>query len=61
MDFETFWALFTSENIEEMMQTYATAGGPLVGIVLPFIEAFLPFLPSMQQPLAYGRAFFILG
>ena len=57
LDFETCWALFTSENIEEMMQTYATAGGPLVGIVLPFIEAFLPFLPLIVIAFANAAAF----
>lgn len=35
---------FTVENIEALAAQYRTLG-PLLGIFLPFLEAFLPFLP----------------
>lgn len=35
---------FTAENIEALEAQYRTLG-PLIGILFPFLEAFLPFLP----------------
>jgi uncharacterized membrane protein YdjX (TVP38/TMEM64 family) len=46
----------TVENIEEI-ETYYRTLGPLVGILLPFIEAFLPFLPLFVIVIANVNAF----
>lgn len=46
----------TVENIEEIEKYYRTLG-PLVGILLPFIEAFLPFLPLFVIVVANVNAF----
>ncbi|KGR80579.1 TVP38/TMEM64 family protein [Ureibacillus manganicus] len=35
---------FTEENIQSLASSYRTLG-PLIGILLPFLEALLPFLP----------------
>ncbi|SOC35038.1 TVP38/TMEM64 family protein [Ureibacillus acetophenoni] len=35
---------FTEENIQSLVSHYRTLG-PLIGILLPFLEALLPFLP----------------
>ena len=57
MDFEAIKAWFTLENIMDLIQEYRSFG-PLPGIVLPMIEAFLPFLPLvifvMANPSAFG-------
>jgi uncharacterized membrane protein YdjX (TVP38/TMEM64 family) len=47
---------FSLENIEELAQNYR-ALGPLIGILLPFIEAFLPFLPFFAFVFANASAY----
>ncbi len=47
---------FTVENIEHVAAQYRTFG-PLIGLLLPFIEAFLPFLPLVVFVVANASAF----
>lgn len=47
---------FTIENIEHVAAEYRTFG-PLIGLLLPFIEAFLPFLPLVVFVVANASAF----
>lgn len=56
MDFETFRAWFTLENIMNLIQDYK-ALGPLPGILLTILEAFLPFLPLFLFVMANASAF----
>jgi uncharacterized membrane protein YdjX (TVP38/TMEM64 family) len=56
MDFEAIKAWFTLENIMELIQEYRSFG-PFPGIVLPMIEAFLPFLPLVLFVMANASAF----
>jgi uncharacterized membrane protein YdjX (TVP38/TMEM64 family) len=56
MDFEAIKAWFTLENIMDLIQEYRSFG-PLPGIVLPMIEAFLPFLPLVIFVMANASAF----
>lgn len=56
MDFEALKAWFTIENIMDLIQEYRSFG-PLPGIVLPLIEAFLPFLPLFLFVMANASAF----
>ncbi len=60
MDLELIKQTFTEENIKDFLEQYR-ALGPLPGILLPFLEAFLPFLPLLifvaGNALAYGFAF----
>ena len=49
----------TIENIEEVERYYRTLG-PLVGLFLPFLEAFLPFLPLVVIVVANANAFGLL-
>lgn len=56
MDFEAFKAWFTLENIMDLIQEYRSFG-PLPGIMLPMIEAFLPFLPLVLFVMANASAF----
>ena len=52
---------FSMENIVELTQSYR-AFGPLIGFLLPFIEAFLPFLPLFVFVFANATAYgFWLG
>jgi uncharacterized membrane protein YdjX (TVP38/TMEM64 family) len=44
------------DTVLEMIETYEKLG-PLLGMVLPFIEAFLPFLPLFVFVMANGAAF----
>ena len=46
----------TIENIEEVEKYYRTLG-PLIGVFLPFLEAFLPFLPLVVIVVANANAF----
>lgn len=59
MDLELLREIFTEENIKDFLEQYR-ALGPLPGILLPFLEAFLPFLPLIifvaGNALAYGLA-----
>lgn len=56
MDLETIKAWFTLENIMNLIQEYRSLG-PIPGILLPFIEAFLPFLPLFLFVMANASAF----
>lgn len=56
MDFEAIKTWFTLENIMDLIQEYRSFG-PLPGVVLPMIEAFLPFLPLFIFVMANASAF----
>lgn len=56
MDYELFKDLFTLENIMELIEKYRSFG-PIPGILLPMIEAFLPFLPLFLFVMANANAF----
>lgn len=47
---------FTLENLMDLIQSYRSFG-PLPGIILPLIEAFLPFLPLFLFVMANASAF----
>lgn len=47
------------ETLEEIMNTYKTFG-PLIGILLPMLEAFLPFLPLVVFIVANVTAYGLL-
>lgn len=56
MDTATVEAWFTLENIMEYIRQYRSFG-PLPGILLPMLEAFLPFLPLFLFVMANANAF----
>ena len=56
MDFEALREWLTLENILDIMQQYQSLG-PIAGIVLPLLEAFLPFLPLFIFVMANATAF----
>ncbi|OIU72564.1 TVP38/TMEM64 family protein [Rossellomorea aquimaris] len=56
MDINAIKEWFTLENIMEMIQQYK-ALGPFAGIMLPMLEAFLPFLPLVVFVMANANAF----
>jgi uncharacterized membrane protein YdjX (TVP38/TMEM64 family) len=56
MDFELLKEWFTLENIMELIQEYRSFG-PLPGLLLPMLEAFLPFLPLFVFVMANANAF----
>lgn len=60
MDLDLIRETFTEENIKNFLEQYR-ALGPLPGILLPFLEALLPFLPLFifvaGNALAYGFLF----
>lgn len=56
MDYEFFKDWFTLEHIMELIEKYRSFG-PLPGILLPLIEAFLPFLPLFLFVMANANAF----
>lgn len=56
MDYELFKDWFTLENIMDLIEKYRSFG-LLPGILLPFIEAFLPFLPVFVFVMANANAF----
>ena len=56
MDFDALKAWFTLENIMSLIREYR-ALGPLPGILLTIIEAFLPFLPLFLFVMANASAF----
>lgn len=56
MDFETIKAWFEIERILEFIDEYRSFG-PLLGILLPLIEAFFPFLPLVLFVMANANAF----
>ncbi len=47
---------FTVENIEHVAAQYRTLG-PIIGVILPFLEAFFPFLPLVVFVVANASAF----
>lgn len=47
---------FTVENIEHITEQYQ-ALGPIIGFLLPFIEAFLPFLPLVVFVVVNASAY----
>jgi len=47
---------FTVENIESLAEQYRTLG-PLIGILLPFLEAFLSFFPLIVIVVANASSF----
>lgn len=47
---------FSVENMEHIAAQYRTLG-PIMGILLPFLEAFLPFLPLVVFVVANASAF----
>jgi len=56
MDLESLKAFFTLENIMELIDKYRSFG-PLPGLFLPMLEAFLPFLPLFVFVMANANAF----
>lgn len=56
MDLTWFQDTVTMENILEVIQKYRSFG-PLPGILLPMLEAFLPFLPLVVFVFANASAF----
>ncbi|KOP81682.1 TVP38/TMEM64 family protein [Cytobacillus solani] len=56
MDYELFKDLFTLENIMDLIEKYRSFG-PLPGLLLPMLEAFLPFLPLFIFVMANANAF----
>lgn len=56
MEFQDIQSWFTEENIRQLIQDYKTLG-PIMGILLPFIEAFLPFLPLVLFVVVNANAF----
>ncbi|ALC91922.1 hypothetical protein AM500_20600 [Bacillus sp. FJAT-18017] len=56
MDAELLKSWFTLENIMELIREYKSFG-PIPGIVLPMLEAFLPFLPLFLFVMANASAF----
>ncbi|MFS0864152.1 TVP38/TMEM64 family protein [Fredinandcohnia sp. 179-A 10B2 NHS] len=56
MDIEMIKELVTLKNIEEVLKEYRSFG-PLPGILLPMLEAFLPFLPLFAFVMANAAAF----
>ncbi|MFP7295736.1 TVP38/TMEM64 family protein [Neobacillus niacini] len=56
MDFEAIKAWFTLENIMDLIKEYRSFG-PLPGVMLPMLEAFLPFLPLVLFVMANASAF----
>ncbi|MBS4177436.1 TVP38/TMEM64 family protein [Lederbergia citrea] len=56
MDLFSFKEWITLEHIMDIIDRYRSFG-PLPGIFLPFLEAFLPFLPLFLLVLANANAF----
>lgn len=56
MDFHWLTDFFTIENLIELIDKYR-ALGPIPSILLPMIEAFLPFLPLFLFVMASANAF----
>lgn len=56
MDLDFFKDWLTIENVMELIEKYRSFG-PLPGILLPFLEAFLPFLPLFLFVMANANAF----
>jgi uncharacterized membrane protein YdjX (TVP38/TMEM64 family) len=56
MDINAIKEWFTLENIMELIQQYKALGS-FAGILLPMLEAFLPFLPLVVFVMANANAF----
>lgn len=56
MDFDLLREWFTLENIMAVIEKYRSFG-PIPGILLPMLEAFLPFLPLVIFVMANANAF----
>ncbi|MGM9927223.1 MAG: TVP38/TMEM64 family protein [Bacillus sp. (in: firmicutes)] len=56
MDFDGWKDLITTDNILKLIESYK-AFGPIPGILLPLLEAFLPFLPLFVFVIANTNAF----
>ncbi|MCH1626857.1 TVP38/TMEM64 family protein [Fredinandcohnia quinoae] len=56
MDFEMMKEWFSQENIEALLRDYSSFG-PLPGIILPMLEAFIPVLPLVVFVVANAAAF----
>ncbi|MBS4198650.1 TVP38/TMEM64 family protein [Bacillus sp. FJAT-49732] len=56
MDLYTIKEWFTLENVVDLIDKYRSFG-PLPGILLPLLEAFLPFLPLFLFVMANANAF----
>lgn len=56
MDFDTLRELTDLDKVLELLQEYKSLG-PLPGIFLPMLEAFLPFLPLVLFVMANAAAF----
>jgi uncharacterized membrane protein YdjX (TVP38/TMEM64 family) len=56
MDYETLTNWFTLENVMDLIRKYRSFG-PVPGILLPMLEAFLPFLPLFLFIMANANAF----
>ncbi|WP_019240413.1 MULTISPECIES: TVP38/TMEM64 family protein [Bacillus] len=56
MDLDSLKELITQDNILKLIESYK-AFGPIPGILLPFVEAFLPFLPLFVFVIANTNAF----
>jgi len=56
MDFDTFREFVTLENILELLEEYRSFG-PIPGMLLPMLEAFLPILPLFIFVMANAAAF----
>lgn len=56
MDIEVLKEWVTIENIMELIKEYRSFG-PLPGILLPMVEAFLPFMPLFIFVMANANAF----
>ncbi len=56
MDFQSIRELFTLENILTVLEEYRSFG-PLPGIFLPMLEAFIPVLPLFIFIMANAAAF----
>ncbi|WP_053361831.1 TVP38/TMEM64 family protein [Bacillus sp. FJAT-27251] len=56
MDFELLKEWITLENLMDLIGQYR-ALGPFAGILLPLLEAFLPFLPLFLFVMANANAF----
>jgi uncharacterized membrane protein YdjX (TVP38/TMEM64 family) len=56
MDFDTLRDWFTLDHIMNLIDEYRSFG-PIPGILLPMLEAFLPFLPLVIFVMANANAF----
>ncbi|WP_319799488.1 TVP38/TMEM64 family protein [Jeotgalibacillus aurantiacus] len=56
---ETLLDWLTVENLREIIQEYRSFG-PIIGFILPILEAFLPFLPLVAFVVANANAYGIL-